>query len=382
MKLCRIAPLLLAVCLTIPLLGLPLQAYAGKTSKDNKVSKAVKIIKKTRSVKSKKRAPVADAENEFVNFGQWRAVGEFIDEMTLRHDFDRAALHAQFARAHFMESVIRLINPPAPTTIKNWTSYRQRFVDPVRIKAGVAFWAQHQDALERAQAKYGVPAEIIVGVIGVETLYGRMAGKIRVMDALTTLAFAYPETPNRDARSRYFRSELEQVLLYARENEIDPFSLSGSFAGAIGWPQFMPGSVRRFAVDFDDDGKIDLRNSPVDAIGSVASFLSQHGWKSGLPLAYPVNVSNEPDSSWQAMIGKSLDATFSLQEFTEAGVSTAGMIPTDLRYGLVDLQDGERPTLYWLGTENFFAITKYNRSFFYAMSVIDLARAVQQKRQP
>jgi membrane-bound lytic murein transglycosylase B len=382
MKLCRAASLLLAFCLSISLLGLPLQACAGKTSKSNKVSKAVKPNKKPRSIKSKKRAPVTDAEAEFTNFGQWRAVGEFIDEMTLRHDFDRTVLHAQFARAHFMENVVRLINPPAPTTIKNWTSYRQRFVEPVRINAGVAFWAQHQDTLERAQAEYGVPAEIVVGIIGVETLYGRMAGKIRVMDALTTLAFAYPETPNRDARSRYFRSELEQVLLYARENEIDPFSLSGSFAGAIGWPQFMPGSVRRFAVDFDGDGKIDLRNSPVDAIGSVASFLSQHGWKSGLPLAYPVNVSNEPDSTWQAMIGKSLDATFSLDEFTAAGVRTAQAIPADLRYGLVDLQDGERPTLYWLGTENFFALTKYNRSFFYAMSVIDLGHAVQQKRQP
>ncbi len=382
MKLRRITPLLVAVCLAIPLLGLPLQAFAGKTNKNNKVSKAVKTVKKTHSTKSKKRTQSADNETEFTNFGQWRAVAEFIDEMTLRHDFDREALHAQFARAHFMESVVRLINPPAPSTIKNWTSYRQRFIEPVRIKAGVAFWAQHQDTLERAQAEYGVPAEIIVGIIGVETLYGRMAGKIRVMDALTTLAFAYPETPNRDARSRYFRSELEQVLLYARENEIDPFSLSGSFAGAIGWPQFMPGSVRRFAVDFDGDGKIDLRNSPVDAIGSVASFLSQHGWKSGLPLAYPVNVSNEPDSTWQAMIGKSLDATFSLDEFTAAGVRTAQAIPADLRYGLVDLQDGERPTLYWLGTENFFALTKYNRSFFYAMSVIDLGHAVQQKRQP
>jgi membrane-bound lytic murein transglycosylase B len=251
----------------------------------------------------------------------------------------------------------------------------------VRIKAGAAFWASHEQTLARAEAQYGVPAEIIVGIIGVETMYGRMPGKIRVMDALTTLAFAYPETANRQARMQYFRSELEQTLLYARENKIDPFSLSGSFAGAIGWPQFMPGSIRKYAVDFDGDGKIDLRQSPTDAIGSVASFLSQHGWKNGLPLIFPAHAALSESHRWRSMLGLSLDAKFMLHEFDNAGVYTENA-PSTILYGLVDLQDGDKPDLYWLGTENFFAITKYNRSFFYAMSVIELGNAVKQQRAP
>ena len=308
-------------------------------------------------------------------------MSDFIDEISTRNDFDREALRTQFARAHFLENVVKLINPPSPTKTKNWSAYKQRFIEPVRIKAGAAFWASHEQTLARAEAQYGVPAEIIVGIIGVETMYGRMPGKIRVMDALTTLAFAYPETANRQARMQYFRSELEQTLLYARENKIDPFSLSGSFAGAIGWPQFMPGSIRKYAVDFDGDGKIDLRQSPTDAIGSVASFLSQHGWKNGLPLIFPAHAALSESHRWRSMLGLSLDAKFMLHEFDNAGVY-AENAPSDILYGLVDLQDGDKPDLYWLGTENFFAITKYNRSFFYAMSVIELGNAVKQLRAP
>jgi membrane-bound lytic murein transglycosylase B len=255
-------------------------------------------------------------------------------------------------------------------------------VEPIRIKAGVEFWNAHAQTLARAEAEYGVPAEIIVGVLGVETLYGRMAGKYRVMDALTTLGFAYPDTANRDARMRYFRGELEQVLLYARENNMDPFSLLGSFAGAIGWPQFMPGSIRNFAVDFDGDGKIDLRNSPQDAIGSIASFLVRHGWKTGLPLVFPANLPTDDSSRWQALGKRGLVADVTLDELTQAGISATNAPPADLLYGLVDLQDDTNPTLYWLGTENFFAITKYNRSYFYAMSVLELGAAVKNLRTP
>ncbi len=324
-------------------------------------------------------------EAEFTNFGQWRTVAEFIDQMSERHGFDRDALLIQFGRANFTESVVRLINPPPPTKTKNWTLYRQRFVEPTRINAGVAFWNDYASALAQAESRYGVPAEIIVGILGVETLYGKMTGKIRVMDALTTLAFAYPPTANREERMRYFRGELEETLLFARDSAIDPFSLSGSFAGAIGWPQFMPGSVRRYAVDFDQDGKIDLLNSAVDAIGSVANFLAQHGWQSGVPLVFPAQVSVDEQSRWRAMLGRSLEAQYSLDEFNTAGVnltSPTDGTPSALRFGLVDLQDGEQATRYWLGTANFFAIAKYNRSFFYAMSVIDLGQAVKQQRTP
>jgi membrane-bound lytic murein transglycosylase B len=274
---------------------------------------------------------------------------------------------------------VQLINPPPPTKLKNWTVYRQRFIEPVRIKAGVAFWNKYESQLTRAESEYGVPAEIIVGIIGVETLYGRMAGKIRVMDALSTLAFAYPKTTNRDTRMAYFKSELEQTLLYARENNIDPFSLLGSYAGAVGWPQFMPGSIRRYAIDYDGDGKIDLRTSPPDAIGSVASFLSQHGWNKNAPLISPITEISSDEARWQPLLGKSLEAEYSLDAFRQAGV-IASDAQDQFLYGLIDLQDGERPTLDWLGSGNFFAIAKYNRSFFYAMSVIDLGSAVKTQR--
>ncbi len=319
-------------------------------------------------------------EPEFTNFAEWRAVSAFIDEMSSEHGFDGDQLRAQFGRAHYIDAVVKLINPPPAGKAKNWTAYRERFVEPNRVQAGVAFWSRHEDALRRAEAEFGVPADIIVGIIGVETFYGRDTGRFRVVDALTTLAFAYPDTPNRESRKSYFRNELRQVLLYARENDIDPFTLHGSFAGAIGWPQFMPGSIRKYAVDFDGDGKIDLRQSPVDAIGSVASFLSHHGWTPGLPLAYPVAVSAAADAGWPALIGKSLEAKFTLAEMTDAGVNVGLTVPTSITYGLVDLQDGERPTRYWLGSGNFFAITQYNRSFFYAMAVIDLGQAVGQQR--
>jgi membrane-bound lytic murein transglycosylase B len=200
------------------------------------------------------------------------------------------------------------------------------------------------------------------------------------MDAVTTLAFAYPDTPTRQARMAYFRGELENALLFARESGIDPFTLLGSYAGAIGWPQFMPGSIRRYAVDFDGDGKIDLRNSPVDAIGSIANILVQHGWKSGEPLVFPATISPDAGAGWELFIGQGLEAKFTVDEMRAAGVAPGAEPPADMLFGLVDLQNGGEPTDYWLGANNFFAITQYNRSFFYAMSVIDLGRAVRTAR--
>lgn len=322
-----------------------------------------------------------DGEPEFTNFGQWKAVSEFITEMSEEHGFDRGELNAQFAKIHYLDKVIKLINPPPVGKAKNWTAYRERFVEPRRIQAGLDFWRRHETELARAQAEFGVPPEIIVGILGVETIYGRQPGNIRVVDSLTTLAFAYPEAPNRQARMEYFRSELKQALLYARESNIDPFSLSGSFAGAIGLPQFMPGSIRRFAIDFDGDGKIDLRNSAADAIGSVASFLSQHGWMANLPLVYPAHPDASSETIWKPLIGIALAATHSVDEIEQSGVTLPSDVPRTLMVGLVDLQDGERPTRYWVGSDNFFAITKYNRSYFYAMAVIELGNAIRQQRR-
>lgn len=315
---------------------------------------------------------------EFANFVQWREVDAFIDQMVAQHNFDKRQLQAVLRQTRYVSSAIQLVKPPPPGKPKNWNAYRSRFVEPLRIDAGVAFWNTYANALARAEQQYGVPAEIIVAILGVETIYGRNTGNFRVMDAITTLAFAYPDTPNRDARMAYFRGELENTLLFAREANIDPFSLLGSYAGAIGLPQFMPGSIRRYAVDFDGDGKIDLRNSPVDAIGSVAHFLAEHGWRRGEPIVFPANV--DDSGRWQRFIGQGLEAKFTLDELQAAGVKPAMAVPTDMRYGLVDLQNGSDPTDYWLGASNFYAITQYNRSFFYAMSVNDLSRALRTAR--
>ena len=317
--------------------------------------------------------------DEFANFAQWREVGEFIDQMVAKHGFDRTELEATLGKVQLVDRAIQLMKPAPPGRPKNWQAYRARFIDTVRISAGAAFWDEHLQALARAEAEYGVPAEIIVGIIGVETVYGRNTGNFRVMDAVTTLGFAYPDTPNRSARMTYFRGELENTLLFARESAIDPFTLLGSYAGAIGWPQFMPGSIRRFAVDFDHDGKIDLRNSPSDAIGSVANFLVQHGWKRDDPTVFPVTVASD-SNKWEALIGQGLEAKFNVDEMKDAGVAPATEVPSDMLYGLIDLQNGLEPTEYWLATNNFFAITKYNRSYFYAMSVIDLGREVRIAR--
>lgn len=321
--------------------------------------------------------PVTTNDNHpFLGSGE---VQQFIDTLVSKHGFPRAELESFFGSARFIENAVQLMRPAPPTQPKNWQAYRARFVEPTRINAGLQFWETHAQALVRAENTYGVPAEIIVGIIGVETLYGRHTGRFRVPDVLTTLAFAYPDTPNRAARMNYFRGEVENVLLLARDNQIDPYSLLGSFAGAIGLPQFMPGSIRSFAVDFDGDGRIDLRNSPTDAIGSVANFLVKHGWRPNEPLAFPARVSAD-EAQWAYLLKQGLVASNNVDELRRAGVQPQQNIPADLRYGLVDLQNGTAPTEYWLGTANFFAITHYNRSYFYAMAVIDLGQAIKRAR--
>jgi membrane-bound lytic murein transglycosylase B len=337
--------------------------------------------KRQASAAVRKVAMTQEDTGEFVNFAQWQEVNDFIEQMVTKHGFERTQLEAMFKQVRYVDTAIQLIKPAPLTKPKNWQAYRARFIDPVRIKAGAAFWEMYADTLARAEERYGVPAEIIVGIIGVETVYGRNTGNFRVLDVLTTLGFDYPPAPNRVPRMEFFRREVEQTLLFARESQIDPFDLHGSYAGAVGWPQFMPGSIRKYAVDFDGDGKVDLRNSPIDAIGSVANFLVEHGWQPGTPLVFPAVVA-APDvnPNWQQFIGQGLEAKFTLDELVTGGVAPRFDPPRDIKYGLVDLQNGMEPTEYWLGAANFFAITKYNRSFFYAMSVIDLGQAVKAAR--
>lgn len=367
-----VAAVIVAAGVALPALTISTTAAASNTTK---------TTSKKPAAENQRKAANPDEVGEFANFNQWKEVSDFIDKMSATHGFDRTELENLFRKVRYVDTAIQLIKPAPPGKPKNWRAYRARFVEPVRIKAGVNFWETHADALARAEERYGVPSEIIVGIIGVETVYGRNTGNFRVLDALTTLAFDYPPTPTREARMNFFRGELENTLLFARETQIDPFSLFGSYAGAVGWPQFMPGSIRKFAVDFDNDGKIDLRKSPVDAIGSVANFLVEHGWKRGEPTVFPATVSaTDVGRGWDMFLGQGLEAKYKLDEIKAAGVTPGVEPPADMPFGLVDLQNGGEPTEYWLGAGNFFAITHYNRSFFYAMSVIDLGRAVRSAR--
>jgi membrane-bound lytic murein transglycosylase B len=336
--------------------------------------------RRSKAKPAKKSGPKTDYVGEAVNFGQWPAVSDFCAMMVTRHGFERPALDALVAQLRLVGSAIELVKPAPPGKPKNWQAVSKLFIEPVRIHAGVQFWNDNAATLARAEAEYGVPAEIIVGILGVETIFGRNTGRFRVLDVLTTLAFAYPETPNRQARMEFFRDELEQTLLLARKEHIDPFALQGSFAGAIGMPQFMPSSINQFGVDYDGDGIIDLRGSAVDAIGSVANFLVHHGWQRAAtgPVVYGANVS--PSRAWEGLIGHELEAKLSAAQLASAGVVSNMPLPPGMLFGLVDLQNGAEATEYWLGTPNFFAITQYNRSFFYAMSVVELGRAIRLSR--
>lgn len=291
----------------------------------------------------------------------------FARDLEQRHGFSATTLLGQFAEIRPNARVLQLIAPPTSPTQRSWERYRPRFVNEQRIAGGVRFWQDNAVTLARARALYGVPEEVIVAIIGVETVYGRNTGGFSVLEALATLAFQYPR------RADYFRTELEQFLLLTRENGLDPLAVKGSFAGAIGIPQFMPGSQRRYAVDFDGDQRVDLANSVDDAIGSVARFLEQHGWQAGQPVAVPANLPGKPDASLlEAGIRPSLRAG----DLFDRGILAAAAPESTVT--LVDLVSPERETEYWLGFENFYVITRYNRSSFYAMSVYQLAEEIRR----
>jgi len=364
-------PLLLLLAFGASSLADAAPAKTGKQKTANKRAKAKPPVVKR---------PVVNYEGEQINFLEWKAVNDFADEIALRHGFPREELTDLFSQIRYVDSAVQLVKPAPVGKPKNMHAVRELMLEPVRINAGVRFWNEHAETLARAEQEYGVPAEIMVGIIGIETVYGRNTGRFRVLDVLTTLAFAYPEAPNQAARMAFFRGELENTLLLARKQTLDPFTLLGSFAGAIGLPQFMPGSVLAYGVDYDKDGNLDLRNSAVDAIGSVANFLVQHGWQRDQngPVVFQAHVA--PGGEWERFINQGLAPKFKLDEMLAAGVATAAKPPPDRLYGLADLQNGADATEYWLASDNFFAITQYNRSYFYAMSVIELGGAVKRSR--
>ncbi len=307
-------------------------------------------------------------------------VRAFAAEMAERHGFDAEALLDHFRKARPAPAVLRAIRPPADPATRSWRDYRARFVEGSRIVRGLEFGRRHREALARAETTFGVPAEIIVAIIGVETFYGRHPGRFRVFEALANLAFDYPP------RAELFRRELESLLLLAREEGRDPWRYRGSYAGAIGLPQFLPSSIRNFAIDFDGDGRIDLENSTEDAIGSVARFLASHGWKPGAPIALPAKLSrrNTPAESRgdgdlpadvSALLAEGIRPARLPAEMAGFGVESDGA--PALPAALIDLPTPDAPTEFRLGFNNFYVLTRYNRSSFYAAAVADLAEALK-----
>jgi membrane-bound lytic murein transglycosylase B len=274
--------------------------------------------------------------------------------------------------------VVRLVQPAPPGQPKNWQAYRSRFIDPLRIAAGVEFWKDNEAVLARAEREFGVPPEIVVGIVGVETIYGRQMGNFRVLDALATLAFDFPESHPRAAeRKEYFRGQLEQFLATAAARKQDPAAALGSYAGAMGMPQFMPGSVANWAIDYDGDGRIDLRGSSADVIGSVANYFRSYGWQRGLPTHYPVSF--DPSRlDLEALLAPDILPTFTPERFADLGavLDTPGRAHPG-KLALVELQNGDNPPQYVAGTENFYAITRYNWSSYYAMAVIELGDEIK-----
>ena len=296
-------------------------------------------------------------------------VNAFIQEMAAKHGFDAGELRALFNRAQVQPEILALMSRPAEA--KPWHAYRKIFLTPQRIQGGTAFWNSHQQALARAAERYNADPQTIVAIIGVETLYGGNTGRFKVLEALATLAFDYPK------RAVFFRKELENFLLLTREEGIDPLSLNGSYAGAMGLAQFMPSSYRAYAVDFNGDGHRNLWRDPEDAIGSVANYLSKHGWRRGSLIAMPAQVSG---GQYRALVSSgTTKPNHSIQQLSQSGVIPQFPVDAGTLAMLVELEGNYGPE-YWLGFNNFFVITRYNRSALYAMAVYQLGEAIRLQR--
>lgn len=299
------------------------------------------------------------------------------DEIAQKLQIDSGWVRQAIGQAHRMPGIARAAAPPPVGTPKNWTIYRSRFIDAVRIRAGVQFWQAHRTTLERAEQEFGVPANIVVGVIGVETIYGQQTGTYRVMDALCTLAFDFPqEHPRAAERAAFFRSELEAFLKLTHRTGTEPLALRGSYAGAMGLPQFMPSSWDKYAIDFDGDARVDLFLSAADVIGSIANYFKAFQWQRGMATHYPVRF-NMDTLDKARLLAPDILPSFSPATFAALGVE---LEPDAQRHpgplALVELQNGNAPPIYLAGTENFYAITRYNWSSYYALAVIELGQAV------
>ncbi len=335
-------------------------------------------------------------------------IQELLAQVAQAQEIPLATLESGFLDAKTIPSIRKLVLPPSGTFKKNWVAYRKRFIEPIRLKAGKAFWEQNQLFLSQIEQESGVPAEIIVAIIGIETIYGRQTGNFRVKDVLSTLAFSYPDTPNKVSREQLFKDQLKELILMCwldaggklpAKNSLKDFNSghfsaclnqNSSYAGAIGLPQFMPSSIRSFAVDGDGDGRIDLKLSPKDAIASVAHFLKKHGWQPGMPISFPVQDSGLAEAKMLADGEPQLK--YSIEELVSKGIlkpeqgdlQAGGVAPQNKGF-IVDLPypdtDGTDQVHYVVGLNNFLTIVQYNRSYFYAQSVVEFAVALGYQNQ-
>ena len=352
-------------------------ASAGAPSPARAASAGARKAEATRKAdaKANKARPAPQLTPSYARHAQAMA---FAKDVAERRGLDRDWLVAQLSQALRTPAVERLIMPAPPGVAKNWAAYRERFVEPRRIAAGLVFWRDNESWLAEAEQRYGVPPEIVVAIVGVETYYGRITGNFRVIDALATLSFDFPV--GRKDRSEFFRAELEEFFVYCQREGANPQKLKGSFAGAMGLPQFMPGSINRFAVDFDGDGHIDLLRSPADVIGSVAHYLIEHGWQPGLSTHHGVTPPQDLDAR-AALLAPDILPSFSAAMFAERGalLRESGLAHQG-PLALVELENGGAAPSYVAGTLNFYAITRYNWSSYYAMAVIELAQALVKGR--
>ena len=306
----------------------------------------------------------------------------FIQELVKAQGFKAEELAQLIAGVHPDPRVLALAAPAQTALPKNWRVYRSHFLDRATVRAGAQFWRQHGASLARAEKEYGVSAEIIAGILGVETLYGRHMGSFPVLDTLVSLSFDYPEGPTRATRTELFRQQLSDYLVWCRDSHQDVHAFTGSFAGAIGIPQFLPGSIRAYGVDFDGDGRVDLVTSPDDAIGSVARFLQAHGWQPGRPVLWRLASDASSGRVLKARADGDPALKHRLGDLLKEGLHPAVAASTrktelESKVLLVDLPSPGRATEYRIGFQNFYTITRYNHSFFYAMAVAELGRAVR-----
>jgi len=353
--------------------------------------------------------PIVNQADDVITEARFsQSLNELLSQISKSQEIPLQSLEIGFLDVKTIPSIRKLVLPPSGTFKKNWLVYRKRFIEPVRLKAGKAFWEENQVFLSQVEQDSGVPVEIIVAIIGIETIYGRQTGNFRVKDVLSTLAFSYPDTPNKPAREQLFKDQLKELILMcwteaggtlsSKNKAIDINSArfsaclnqNSSYAGAIGLPQFMPSSIRSFAVDGDSDGKIDLKQSSKDAIASVGNFMKQHGWQPGMPISFPVQTNGIPAAKELADGEPQLKHT--VQELVDKGILTkqqgdlqSGGVEPQSKAFIVDLpypdKDGSDQVQYFVGLNNFLTIVQYNRSYFYAQSVAEFAEALGYKNQ-